>query len=96
MEREAAVLLSLTARKCGFLEGGSLWFEEDCCEQVVLRELLDKGLWQIPGRIKEPKDFERSLNSTIERYHPEYWAVRQKRLDKAPKPKQKSCKNISR
>ncbi len=96
IEWESAMLLSSAARKCGFLEGGSLWFEEDCCEQVVLRELLDKGLWQIPARIKEPNAFERSLNSTIEEYHPEYWADRQKQLNKAAKPRRKSCKNISR
>ena len=34
------MLLSPEARKCGFREGGYLWFEEDCCEQVVLRELM--------------------------------------------------------
>lgn len=45
VEWESAMLLSPAARKCGFLEGGSLWFEEDCCEQVVLRELCwIKGL----------------------------------------------------
>ena len=45
IEWESAMLLSSAARKCGFLEGGSLWFEEDCCEQVVLRELCwIKGL----------------------------------------------------
>ena len=35
--REAAVLLSPAARKCGFRQGGYLWFEEDCKEPVVLR-----------------------------------------------------------
>lgn len=96
VDKEAAMLLSPAARKCGFRDGGYLWFEEDCCEPVVLRELLDKGLWQIPERIKAPDAFERSLNSTIEEYHPEYWAARQKQLNKAAKPKRKSCENISR
>ena len=44
VEWESAMLLSPAARKCGFLEGGFLWFEEDCCEQVVLRELLDRNI----------------------------------------------------
>ena len=43
------MLLSPEARKCGFREGGYLWFEEDCCEQVVLRELMDKKLWTPPS-----------------------------------------------
>ena len=83
VEWESAMLLSPAARKCGFLEGGFLWFEEDCCEQVVLRELLDKGLWQIPARIKEPNAFERSRNigltgksSLIKRPSPDEKAVK--------------------
>ena len=64
------MLLSPEARKCGFREGGYLWFEEDCCEQVVLRELMDKKLWTPPAdRIKDAAAFE-----------PEYWASREKRL----------------
>lgn len=96
VEREGAILLSPAARKCGFWEGGSLWFEEDCCEPVVLRELLDKGLWQIPERIKDSAAFERSLDSTIKEYHPEYWAFRQKQLNQATKPRQKNYEDISR
>ena len=34
-------------------------FEEDCCEQVVLRELMDKKLWTPPAdRIKDAAAFE--------------------------------------
>lgn len=33
--------------------------------------MLDKGLGQIPDRIKAPDAFKRSLNSMIEKYHPE-------------------------
>ncbi len=43
-EWPAYLELSVAARKCGFRENGCLWFEEDCCEQVVLRELLDRGM----------------------------------------------------
>ena len=56
--REATMLLSPEAMKCGFREGGYLWFEEDCCEQVVLRELMDKKLWTPPAdRIKDAAAF---------------------------------------
>ncbi len=33
--------------------------------------VLDKGLGQIPDRIKAPDAFKRSLNSMIEKYYPE-------------------------
>lgn len=33
--------------------------------------MLDKGLGQIPDRIKAPDAFKRSLNSMIEKYYPE-------------------------
>ena len=57
------MLLSPEARKCGFHEGGYLWFEEDCCEQVVLRELMDKKLWTPPAdRIKDAAAFERAID----------------------------------
>lgn len=53
-EWPAYLELSGAARKCGFRENGCLWFEEDCCEQVVLRELLDRGMWTLPDRISDP------------------------------------------
>lgn len=75
---ESAVCLSAAARKCGFRDGGNLWFEEDCQEQVVLRELLDKKLWEIPARVSDPAAFEKSLDRSIQTYQPEYWAAREK------------------
>lgn len=76
VEPTAALYLSTYARKCGFREGGYLCFEEDCCEQVVLRELLDRGLWKLPERIKDKDGFEKEINRTIEKYHPNYWEAR--------------------
>lgn len=81
MTREAAMLLSPEARNCGFREGGYLWFEEDCCEQVVLRELMDKKLWTPPAdRIKDAAAFERAIDRVLQACQPEYWASREKRL----------------
>lgn len=75
------MLLSPEARKCGFREGGYLWFEEDCCEQVVLRELMDKKLWTPPAdRIKVAAAFERAIDRVLQACQPEYWASREKRL----------------
>lgn len=86
---EAAMLLSPAARKCGFRDGGCLWFEEDCQEHVVLRELLDMGLWSIPGRVKDPEKFEQDLNSSIKEYNPSYWAARERARSR---PKQRPAK----
>jgi hypothetical protein len=84
--RDAAMLLSPEARKCGFREGGYLWFEEDCCEQVVLRELMDKKLWTPPtNRIKDPAAYEDAINRVIQAYHPDYWKAREKRINAPPK-----------
>mgnify|MGYP004479793299 FL=1 len=75
------MLLSPEARKCGFHEGGYLWFEEDCCEQVVLRELMDKKLWTPPAdRIKDAAAFECAIDRVLQACQPEYWASREKRL----------------
>lgn len=75
---EAAMMLSSAARKCGFREDGYLWFEEDCQEQVVLRELLDRKLWTPPAHIKDPAAFERDIDRSIQRHQPEYWHAREK------------------
>ena len=66
-EWPAYLELSGAARKCGFRENGCLWFEEDCCEQVVLRELLDRGMWTLPDRIRKPAKCERKTICLSER-----------------------------
>ncbi len=75
---DAALLLSPAARKCGFQESGYLWFEEDCQEQVVLRELLDKKLWTIPERITDVATFTASIDRSIQTYNPDYWKARER------------------
>ena len=77
VEPTAAFCLSSHARKCGFRDGGYLCFEEDCCEQVVLRELLDRGMWKLPDRIEDKEGFERSINRIIQEHHPDYWRARE-------------------
>lgn len=80
VSREAAVMLTPAARKCGSWQGGYLCFEEDTDENIVLRELLDQNLWQIPDRIKDRTAFVSSIDQNIQTYHPEYWKAREKRL----------------
>ena len=83
---EAAALLSPAARKCGFHEGGYLWFEEDCCEQVVLRELMDKKLWTPPAdRIKDPAAYEAAIDRVLKVCQPDYWAAREKARTQQPR-----------
>ena len=65
------------AKKCGFKDKGYICYEEDAQEGVVLRELLDKKLWNIPDRIKDKAQFEENLNQSIRQYNPEYWRARQ-------------------
>lgn len=78
VERTAAMQLSVAARKCGFWDGGYLCFEEDCQENVILRELLDKGMWQMPERIRDPAAFVEHINQNVREYNPEYWSARQR------------------
>lgn len=85
VSREASFMLSPAARKCGAWNGGYLCFEEDSAEYVVLRELLDKKLWNIPERIKDTAAFEGNIDQIIQTCHPEYWKSREVRLAKEAK-----------
>jgi len=71
--REVEGTLSSAARMCGERYGGYLCYEEDADEAIVLRELLDKGLWAIPERVKDKARFEEIINNTIRDWNPEYW-----------------------
>ena len=75
--QDEAAVLSPAAKKCGFKDKGYICYEEDAQESVVLRELVDKKLWNIPDRIKDKEQFEEKLNQSIRQYHPEYWRARQ-------------------
>ena len=79
---DMAAILSPAARKCGLRMGDYLCFEEDCDENIVLRELLDKKLWQIPDRIRDRAAFEENINRALREHHPEYWRSRQQGLER--------------
>ena len=80
----AASFLSRDALRYGaFRENSFYCFEEDCCEPIVLRELLDKNLWQLPDRISDRAGYEDSINRSLQQWQPEYWDARQKRLPMA-------------
>ena len=76
--KEVSAFLSLAAQKCSFKQGGYLCYEEDSQESVVLRELLDKGLWKIPERIKDKAAFEENINQSLCKYNPAYWRARER------------------
>ena len=82
VSNEVAAFLSPAAKRCGFRRGGYLCFEEDCDENIVLRELLDKKLWQIPDRIRDRAAFEENINRALREHHPEYWRSRQQGLER--------------
>ena len=81
MVRAAATdFLSKEALKIGFKENNTFCFEEDNEADIVLRELLDKGLWKIPERITDMARYEDNLNQSIQHHFPEYWELRQKSI----------------
>lgn len=81
VRREAAkALLSTSARKCGFREGGYLCFEEDCAAAVPLLELIEKGYLTLRGSpYYEPGEFVKCLENSIQRYYPDYWSAHEER-----------------
>ena len=84
VSKDMTAILSPAARKEGMREGGYLCFEEDCDENIVFRELLDKKMWAIPDRIKDKAGYEERLNNSIREYHPDYWRTRQAGLENHP------------
>ncbi len=85
VRKNAADFLSPDAIRHGASkEGNYLCFEEDCCAQVVIRELLDKKLWQIPDRIANKARYEENIDRSLQQWQPEYWEARQKSLAAFP------------
>ena len=92
-EELADCILSPEAREIGFVEGGYHCYEEDCDAQVVLRELIAKGLLDLDAYVQqyhEPNTGEtkqnwmlRMLDESNERFHPEYAAAFQQQLTQA-------------
>lgn len=77
----ASKLFSMAVRQYGFVEGGYLCFEEDCEAPVAIRELMDKGLCKAPvNQYYGPGEYEAAIDRSIQRYQPEYWAYRERKL----------------
>ena len=85
----AGNVLSGAAIKCGFADGSYLCFEEDCDAQVVIRELMDRKLYQAPvNEHFPPGKFESVIDASVQRNHPEYWSFRKRHLLPALQNKQ--------
>lgn len=82
----ASKLFSMAVRQYSFVEGGYLCFEEDCEAPVAIRELMDKGLCKAPvNQYYGPGEYETAIDRSIQRYQPEYWAYRERRLRQSEK-----------
>jgi len=80
VRKSAADFLSSDARKIGANQRNYLCFEIGCAEHIVMRELLDKKLWQFPDRVAGESKLEETINCSLQQRHPAYWDARQKRL----------------
>ena len=66
--------LSPAAQRYGFWEGGYLCFEEDSDAQIVLRELMDRGLYTAPiNEYFGPGEYSKCIDDTIRVCNPDYW-----------------------
>jgi hypothetical protein len=76
VRKNAADCLSNDALKYGFSAKNYICFDGHNT-QIVIRELLDKKLWQIPDRVINKAQYEDGVNKTLQDYYPEYWAARE-------------------
>jgi hypothetical protein len=74
--REIEEFLSPAARRYGQRKNSYLCFEMDADEEIVLREMLDKKLWNIPDRVQDKAAFEECINEALRRNHPQDWLSR--------------------
>ena len=86
VRKNAVECLTKDALKYGISAKNYICFEGHNT-QIVIRELLDKKLWQIPNRIADKTQYEDSVNNTLRELLPEYWEARQKSLSEEKKPK---------
>ena len=80
VRKNAAAFLSPVAREIALNERNYLCFEEDCDEAIVMRELLDKRLWELPDRITDKAGYADAIDRSLVKWHPEYWDNRQKAI----------------
>ena len=63
--KDLTAALSPAARKCGMEAGGYLFFEVDCQDSVVLRDLLYNKLCTIPARLKHTAACDANINTSL-------------------------------
>lgn len=74
-------ILSPEARKIGFREKGFHCYEEDCDACVAERELLDKGIMQIPDYYTDGAEkYNEIINDTLKTAYPDYWNKREQAI----------------
>jgi hypothetical protein len=71
--------------------GASVWNDDFLCYKegsdslIVLRELLDKGMWKIP-KDTDKVQYEKRMNESLQRQNPKYWKAREKSLTENAMP----------
>lgn len=74
-------ILSPEARKIGFREKGFHCYEEDCDACVAERELLDKGIMQVPDYYTDGAErYNEIINDTLKTTYPDYWNKREQAI----------------
>ncbi len=74
-------ILSPEARKVGFREKGFHCYEEDCDACVPERELLDKGIMQVPDYYTDGAErYNEIINDTLKTAYPDYWNKREQAI----------------
>lgn len=74
-------ILSPEARKIGFKEKGFHCYEEDCDACVPERELLDKGIMQVPDYYTDGAEkYNESINEELQEWHTDYWDKREQAI----------------
>ena len=74
-------ILSPEARKIGFREKGFHCYEEDCDACVPERELLDKGIMQVPDYYTNGAEkYNESINEELQEWHTDYWDKREQAI----------------
>ena len=84
VRKNAGDFLSAEARKIALNQGNYLCFNIGNDEAVVLRELIDKKMWD-SWTANQPV-FVDLINKTLKIHHPEYWEARAKTIAAEKKP----------
>lgn len=72
-------LLSPMAQQYGFVDGPWHCYEEDCDAPIVIRELLDKGLYTAPITAHfGPGEYSAAIDSSLRHSRLRYWELYQK------------------